>query len=1341
MLQAPMIIQQFHWSDQPRGDKAAAMREIFLGAARHSLGRYWSECTFGIIDAVSGAKVDAIQSIGLTHDTYFDAGGDLQSHRTRDETIAAAIAAAPGYVAHFGPKIVFMFDNPSPAGASGAYAVLDFAGSHSYMAHEIGHTLGFDHSFAGAVEYGDPYCIMSALTFGGTDPTHVRPRPADSAVPQPVLASDMRFWEQFGPMPAGATLFNTLPDFGTSGGVRRVALGESVRLRALSEAGPGETVLAVVEVDRIQWTAELRVATNWDAGLALPDGPGEAVVLHGLIEAPGGGVRANYQGKIPVVRSGATIGTPELVPEHVLPNGVRPNLRLIVESFDPASNTAQIRFAPRPRSAVRAAQRLGPTSVIQADFGAGDHKNFEACILEGDELWHWWRDNSLPWQPWLRGQQIAADAAFPGALIQSNFGSADHGNFEVVVPIRVAGGTCRLRHFWHDNSNVANPWNAGQWVTDANEDVAGAAALLQSDFGSDDHGNFEVVVPLRQPDGKLRLAHYWHDNGDVDQPWRRAGWITSEGEEVSGPAAFIQSDFTTGDHGNFEVVVPFPRPGGGVGLRQFWSDNSTGTLTWRSPEAEAGVSLDILHGIGEVIGGPSLVQSDFGSGDHGNFELVVPIRRPRGAVVLWHIWRDSADPAQWQLAGQYVTESCRGTATLFRSSYGAGDHRNFEVLVEEDRGSVAHYWHPNDNVDHPWLRSVCVDMLDELAVVRPSAVRIKQLTGEYDRTGWNGRDDPPPFALNRTESRFGITGTDLGVSFEHDGRTFVMFGDTWRGPFSGETDNLDAIAVVEGGTPDEGLQLAFRREPPRVPGISQGGFEVPLDGVSWGGAIFGFFSTDHYQAQGRDVMGRTVVARSDDDGHTFTYLYDLPRAHFINVSTSIVDGEAHGLPAGRQLVVFGTARYRSSDVYLATKPAASIGTPGGWRYFAGADGWTGEERSAAPLFPAGNVGELSVRWSATAQNWLAFWNENDGIDRHRIVMRAGARPHGPWTEPAVVFDVRDGYGTFIHQPGRDHTQHTFGDADNTWGDVYGPYQFERYTRLEGTNVRVYFTMSVWNPYQSMQMSIDLPLRTFANSLRSASRGAAAAGQADEAQVLGTRADSLSLELASALVDEALRHHVTGYALLWGGGDPVEAGVELARQREAAQRAMEILEPMVEALPGADLAPQDVLRLAGLLWRLIGLSTHGSSDMAPGIRAAELARRAYQDLEGDHRIDIVQVWTDLAQRHHETGYWFGYWAGHPDLGDSELTKQREAAAAGARLANEVAAQLPIPALTRERLSQLLTLMERLAGTVSVPGMVTHGLPPGDSHSPELEALAATTRNSAERVREALASMQS
>jgi hypothetical protein len=202
-----------------------------------------------------------------------------------------------------------------------------------------------------------------------------------------------------------------------------------------------------------------------------------------------------------------------------------------VHQFLPASR------APNPRRFLPAPGRVPSWHLIQSDFG-GTHGNFEAVILQGKSLVHWWRDNSDPALPWKRGQIIVQEgAAAAGNIIQSDFGSGSHGNFEVVVPLFAADGTLELWHFWHDNSEVNLPWQRGQRIATK---VAGPASIIQSDFRSGSHGNFEVVVPVVAAAGTIDLWHFWHDNSDVNLPWQRGQRIAAN---VNGPATIIQSDF------------------------------------------------------------------------------------------------------------------------------------------------------------------------------------------------------------------------------------------------------------------------------------------------------------------------------------------------------------------------------------------------------------------------------------------------------------------------------------------------------------------------------------------------------------------------------------------------------------------------------------------------------------------------------------------------------------------------------------------------------------------------------------------------------------------------------
>ncbi|HET9258072.1 MAG TPA: DUF4185 domain-containing protein [Pseudonocardiaceae bacterium] len=594
------------------------------------------------------------------------------------------------------------------------------------------------------------------------------------------------------------------------------------------------------------------------------------------------------------------------------------------------------------------------------------------------------------------------------SLIQSDYGRPGHGNFEAVI-----AQDGELWHWFRDNSvNDFGLWARGARVTGDSDRVAGPGCLIQSGYGTGPHGNFEVIVPLLQPTGTTELWHFYRDNSDPHLPWIRGSRVTGPHDNVTGPGCLIQSDFSAGGPGNFEVIVPLGLGGDSEELRHFFRDNSDARLPW--------------------------------------------------------------------IRTQFVTQSCGGSAGIIQSRFGAGGHGDFEVIAEEPRDAVVHYWHPNFRLAEWWIRTECFDMRTPHPLLPSRARKVAQLTGEFDREGWDGTG-APGFALNRTESRFGIIGTDLGASFTHRDRLYFLFGDTWRVGHGKPNDDLDSIAFCTDTRADDGLELTFLPKPPLVPGIPQGGFNVPLDGVSWNGGMYVFFSTDCRQAGRYALMGRSIVARSDNDGTDFTLLHEISRYKFINVSAQIVDAKEHGLPGvGPQLVVFGSGRYRSSDVYLAVKPASAISEPGGFLFYSGGRDqpqWSLTEEQAIPLFGEGCVGELSVRWQPPLKSWVGLYNADWPTDRASvggIVMRRAKHPWGPWSEGEIIFAVGDGLGRFMHLPNADHTQEGFGlDRSGDLAGMYGPYQIPRYSQKTGNGVRIYFAMSTWNPYQVMLMTADL----------------------------------------------------------------------------------------------------------------------------------------------------------------------------------------------------------------------------------------------------------------------------
>jgi hypothetical protein len=244
-----------------------------------------------------------------------------------------------------------------------------------------------------------------------------------------------------------------------------------------------------------------------------------------------------------------------------------------------------------------------------------------------------------------------------------------------------------------------------------------------------------------------------------------------------------------------------------------------------------------------------------------------------------------------------------------------------------------------------------------------STVKLEQLLGEEDKE----RHQP---TLSQTFTRYDVQGTDLGYSFEHQGRAYFLFGDT-----VGRLGHaLDTIATTDALDPEQGVRLDFLMAGSdyltiRPPGISMGTFETPIGGISLGQQMYVAVRTNHSSdwSTDRSVLTRFTLPSTFQPLRTIS---QSPAGRFLTLSLHAEPEPTStaGLPPGGPFIlIWGTARYRKSDAYLSIVPAANFETGTGTRYFAGLNGvsmpiWSENESDAKPIVKNGTLGDLSVTW-------------------------------------------------------------------------------------------------------------------------------------------------------------------------------------------------------------------------------------------------------------------------------------------------------------------------------------------------------------------------------------------
>ncbi|KRC61807.1 carbohydrate-binding protein [Agromyces sp. Root81] len=309
-----------------------------------------------------------------------------------------------------------------------------------------------------------------------------------------------------------------------------------------------------------------------------------------------------------------------------------------------------------------------------------------------------------------------------------------------------------------------------------------------------------------------------------------------------------------------------------------------------------------------------------------------------------------------------------------------------------------------------------------------------------------------PKSLSATDTRWAVTGTDLGIMWDNgSGEILTAFGDTfgdWNGPGGGGGDWRSNVLLrssdadlADGMTFDSAVEDAPGHAGEIIPSLKINGQEmttIPTAGIAVGDRQYlAFMSVRQWGAPGAWDTNFSRIAYSDDNGETWNST-DGPewansadgRHPFQMVAFERHDGFVY---------MFGTPNGRFGAVHVARVPEASVLDKSAYSYWNGSSWVVGDDTVAAPIVPP-NAAELSVQYSEHTGGWLMTYL-NEDLD---LVLRTAPAAEGPWGEAqrlASFADYPGLYGGYLHP----------------WSD----------------GGELYFALSQWEPYNVYLMRAEI----------------------------------------------------------------------------------------------------------------------------------------------------------------------------------------------------------------------------------------------------------------------------
>ena len=321
--------------------------------------------------------------------------------------------------------------------------------------------------------------------------------------------------------------------------------------------------------------------------------------------------------------------------------------------------------------------------------------------------------------------------------------------------------------------------------------------------------------------------------------------------------------------------------------------------------------------------------------------------------------------------------------------------------------------------------------------------------------------------------------------------------------------------------------------PPQANGtaVDMGAFNVPNGGITLNGTIYLSYKTGHTTdsaGNGTDAMDYAVLGTFNEISQAFTSgrtTSALPGGHFVTNAFYEAPIGTLGTPAPvvpePDVVMFGLGLYRASNVFLSIIPSSEFATGvdssgnSATRYFTGITNgqptWSLNESDSVPVVtdinPANpTIGNLSAFYSQQLGLWLMTYDGGKGSDTTSgVYFTYAPQPWGPWSTPQRIFnDCRDNaLGVFIHYyyavasgntcptamptgvtsapnsagPAGPTISMTNNDPQTTKGGGYAPQMVQRFTEIAGNTMKIFYTLSTWNPYTVVLMESDFTIST------------------------------------------------------------------------------------------------------------------------------------------------------------------------------------------------------------------------------------------------------------------------